>query len=78
MVEERESYRWLLAADEASEMLAGAAGVAMVADRESDIYGQFARRPKGVRLLARAARDRCLAETGRLFATAAAWPECLA
>ena len=75
MIEERESYRWLLAADEASEMLAGAASVTMVADRESDIYEQFARRPKGVQLLTRAARDRCLAEAGRLFATVAAWPE---
>ncbi len=75
MIEEKESYRWLLAADEASEMLAGAASVTMVADRESDIYEQFARRPKGVQLLTRAAHDRCLAETGRLFATVAAWPE---
>jgi len=74
-IEEKESYRWLLAADEASEMLAGAASVTMVADRESDIYEQFARRPKGVQLLTRAAHDRCLAETGRLFATVAAWPE---
>jgi len=74
-IEDKESYRWLLAADEASEMLAGAASVTMVADRESDIYEQFARRPKGVQLLTRAAHDRCLAETGRLFATVAAWPE---
>ena len=56
-------------------MLAGAASVTMVADRESDIYEQFARRPKGVQLLTRAAHDRCLAKAGRLFATIAAWPE---
>lgn len=74
-MEEKESYRWLLAADEASEMLAGAASITMVADRESDIYEQFARRPTGVQLLTRAAHDRCLAEAGRLFATVAAWPE---
>ena len=75
MIEDKESYRWLLAADEASEMLAGAASITMVADRESDIDEQFARRPKGVQLLTRAAHDRCLATAGRLFATIAAWPE---
>jgi len=47
----------------------------MVADRESDIYEQFARRPKGMQLLTRAAHDRCLAKAGRLFATIAAWLE---
>lgn len=74
-IEEKESYRWLLAADEAAEVLAGAACVTVVADRESDIYEQFARRPEGVHLLTRAAKDRCLADAGRLFATIDAWPE---
>ncbi len=46
-----------------------------VADRESDIYEQFARRPSGVQLLTRAAQDRSLADVGRLFATIDAWPE---
>lgn len=74
-IEEKESYRWLLAADEACEVLAGAASITVVGDRESDIYEQFARRPEGVHLLTRAARDRCVAEAGRLFATVDAWPE---
>ena len=74
-IEDKESYRWLLATDEASEVLAGAASITMVADRESDIYEQFARRPEGVQLLTRAAQDRCLEEAGRLFATIDAWPE---
>jgi hypothetical protein len=56
-------------------VLAGAACITVVADRESDIYEQFARRPAGVQLLARAAQDRSLAEVGRLFATIDAWPE---
>ena len=74
-IEDKESYRWLLAAEEASDVLAEAACVTVVADRESDIYEQFARRPAGVHLLTRAAQDRSLADAGRLFATIDAWPE---
>ena len=39
----------------------------MVADRESDIYPLFARKPKGLDLIVRAAQDRTLAEGRRLF-----------
>lgn len=74
-IEDKESCRWLLAAEEASDVLAGAACITVVADREGDIDEQFARRPEGVHLLTRAAQDRCLADTGRLFATMDAWPE---
>ncbi len=74
-IEEKESYRWLVAAGEASEVLAAAACITVVADRESDIYEQVARRPEGVHLLTRAAKDRCLADAGWLFATIDAWPE---
>jgi hypothetical protein len=74
-IEDKESFRWLLAVEEAHEILAGAASVTMVGDRESDIYEMFARRPKGVHLLTRAAYDRYLTEAGRLFATIDAWPE---
>jgi len=74
-IEAKESYRWLLAAEEAADVLAGAACVTVVADREGDIYEQFARRPEGVHLLTRAAQDRCLADAGRLFTTVDAWPE---
>jgi len=56
-------------------VLGSAVSITVVADRESDIYEQFARRPEGVHLLTRAAQDRCLAEVGRLFATIDAWPE---
>jgi len=74
-IEDKESYRWLHAADEASEVLAGAASITLVADRESDIHEQFARRPAGAHLLTRAAHDRCRAQPGRLFATIDTWPE---
>jgi hypothetical protein len=74
-IEDKESFRWLLAAEEASDVLAGAASITVVADRESDIYEQFARRPEGVHLLTRAARDRNLPDAERLFETIDAWPE---
>ena len=74
-IEDKESYRWLRAAEEAADVLAGAACITVVGDRESDIYEQFARRPTGVHLLTRAAQDRSLADGGRLFATMDAWPE---
>jgi hypothetical protein len=47
----------------------------VVADRESDIYEAFARRPVGVDLLVRAAQDRVLDDGGRLFAMADALTE---
>lgn len=72
---EKESQRWLTGARMAAERLAGAASLVMVADRESDVYGQFAHRPPGLALIIRAAQDRNLASGGRLFAAAADWPE---
>jgi len=74
-IEDKESYRWLVAAEEASDVLADTACITVVADRESDIFEQFARRPEGVQLLTRAAQDRSLVDAGRLFATVDAWPE---
>jgi hypothetical protein len=74
-IEDKESYRWLLAAEEAADVLTGAGCITVVADRESDIYEQFARRPAGAHLLTRAAHDRSLADGERLFASMDAWPE---
>ena len=72
--EARESHRWLAGARSAEAVLEQAAMITVVADRESDIYDLFARRPARVHLLSRAAQDRGLAEGGRLFAHAAALP----
>ena len=72
---EKESQRWLKAAEEAGEVLAAAAMITVVGDRESDIYEQFARRPEGVHLLSRSAQDRVLATGLALSKTLAAWPE---
>jgi len=72
---DKESIRWLRGAERAAEMLRGAASVVVVADRESDIYGCFVRRPAGADLIVRAAHDRALADAGSLFSGTAEWPE---
>lgn len=55
---ERESQRWLDGAQAASRVLAEAARVTLVADRESDIYEGYVQCPANVHLLTRVARDR--------------------
>lgn len=66
--EEKESYRWLEATLEAAKLLvAGAVRVTVVADRECDIYDEFAHCPPGVDLVVRAHHDRILADGVKLF-----------
>lgn len=72
---EKESMRWLNAANAAAERLADAARVVMVGDRENDIYGFFARRPQELDLVVRVAQNRALSDGEMLFAAAAEWPE---
>jgi len=67
LLEEKESARWLAGCEAAAKTLSEAASVTMVADRESDIYELFARKPDGLDLIVRAAQDRSLAGGGRLF-----------
>lgn len=74
-IEDKESFRWLQGADQAATVCAAAASVTCIADRESDIYEALALRPEGADVLIRAAQDRSLAESGRLFATLDALPE---
>lgn len=64
---DKESERWLSTAEAAKSILAGATQVTVVADRESDIYAEWARLP-GPRfhLLTRAMHDRTTADGGRL------------
>ena len=74
--EEKESFRWLNATRSASALAeGGAACVTMVADREGDIYEEFALRPDNVALLIRVAQDRALADGTRLFACTDDLPE---
>jgi hypothetical protein len=65
--EAKESARWLAGCRSAAETLEGAVRLTMVADRESDIYALFARRPERLDLIVRAAQDRNLADGTKLF-----------
>ena len=69
---ERESRRWLATAERAKEVLQPAAMITVVADREGDIYPNWAcLPPAGVHLLTRAMVDRRLVGGGTLFGAAA-------
>jgi hypothetical protein len=54
----KESQRWIESAQRASEVLAAAASITMVSDRESDFYELFAERPQNVELVVRACQNR--------------------
>jgi hypothetical protein len=65
---ERESARWLRCAEKAKSILQAATMITVIADRESDIYAEWARLPgPGFHLLTRASVDRKLANGGDLF-----------
>lgn len=66
-IEDKESARWLSGCQAAASVLSDAAEVTMVADRESDIYLLFARKPERVDLIVRASQDRSLVGGGTLF-----------
>lgn len=74
-IEEKQSFRWLEAADQAASVCQGAARITIIADREGDIYEAFALRPEGADLLVRAAQDRSLEDGGKLFAALDAVPQ---
>lgn len=75
LVEDKESQRWLTGMHRAGALLEACASVTVVADRESDIYAEFATRPDSVHLITRAAQDRALGDGGRLFSKVASWPQ---
>jgi len=70
-IEDKESMRWLLGCQAAAGVLSKAANVTMVADRESDIYELFVRKPERLDLIVRAAQNRCLSDDTMLFAALA-------
>jgi hypothetical protein len=76
-LEDKESMRWIDAAQTAAQRLAGAAAIVMVGDRENDIYQGFTRRPPNVDLITRARGDRKLLDGGLLFETADGFPTAL-
>ncbi len=67
-IEEKESWRWLQAAQAAKKCLDKAEQITIVGDRESDIYEEWDRIPDGrTHLLTRVCRDRKLADGTNLF-----------
>lgn len=76
---DKESQRWLDGMFSAARVLRGAARITVVADRESDIYEEFAHRPAHVHLLTRVAQDRRIKtaadENASLFAFSDGLPE---
>jgi hypothetical protein len=74
----KESQRWIESAQQAGEVLAAAASITMVSDRESDFYELFVQRPQSVELVVRACQNRRIEGTedpGLLFAFIDAGPE---
>jgi hypothetical protein len=73
--DEKESRRWLDGAEIAGDRLTQAATITVVADRESDIYDLFARKPDNVHLLCRSAQPRLLTTGGLLPEHCTSLPE---
>jgi hypothetical protein len=66
-IEDKESERWLSTAEAAKRVLAQAAMVTEVSDRESDLYVKWARVPEpGFHILTRAMQDRSTKGGGKL------------
>jgi hypothetical protein len=74
-IEDKESYRWLATAQAGKKCLSEASQVTIIADRESDIYEEWARLPDArTHLLTRVCRDRRLATGAHLYAWIDAQP----
>ena len=75
LLAEKESRHWIETAQAAKPVLAAAAMVTMVADREADLYSLWALVPDdNVHVLGRVYHDRKLAGGGMLTAAARNWP----
>jgi hypothetical protein len=59
----KESQRWIESTRQAGEVLAAAASITVVSDRESDFYELFVQRPPNVELIVRACQNRRLKGT---------------
>jgi hypothetical protein len=67
-IEKKESYRWLEVAEAGKKCLSESAMVTIVADRESDIYEEYARLPdERTHLLTRVCRDRAVVNGKTLY-----------
>src|ERR1035441_5678847 len=75
LLEDKESRRWIDTAAASKAVLTAAALVTVVADRESDIYAEWAMLPgDNFHLLTRVMHDLCVAGGGTLRSVAAHWP----
>jgi hypothetical protein len=75
LLSQKESRRWLSTAEAARSLLREAACVTVIADRESDIYAEWALLPAAnFHVLTRVQTDRRLADRGKLYAFGAALP----
>jgi Transposase DDE domain len=71
-LEDKESERWLTTGERAKTVLAAAASVTVVADRESDLYAEWASLPgPNFHLLTRSMQDRRLVGGGSLYGAGA-------
>jgi hypothetical protein len=61
----KESQRWIESTRQAGEVLAAAASITMVSDRESDFYELFVQRPQNVELVVRACQNRRIEERNK-------------
>lgn len=74
-LQDKESRRWIEASEQATEVLAEARRVTVVADRESDFYpNHVLTRGMGLHIVSRSYRDRRLAGGGTLYGTVGSWP----
>lgn len=71
----KESQRWIDGVVQAGEVLAAAASITVVSDRESDFYELFAQRPANVQVIVRACQNRRIAPDGLLFSLIDGRPE---
>lgn len=68
IIEEKESYRWIDCAQKSKETLASAKSLTIIADRESDIYEEFATVPDDrTELLIRSKQNRSLFDGNTLY-----------
>jgi Transposase DDE domain len=73
--QEKESWRWISTAERAKGVLAAAATVTVIDDREGDIYAKWASvAEQDFQLLTRSMHDRALADGTSLYETAARLP----
>ena len=74
-LEEKESQRWIATAERAKQVLAAAAMVTVIDDREGDIYAKWASvAGPNFHLLTRSMQDRVLADGASLYEKAASLP----